>query len=137
MRARVAASVERRGPLLEGVGHAAEGSIEHCARKRFEQSRLEGEIDREMDIGPTLRRWIELPFILEIFEWALDIVDANMTGAFLGHAAGEPLLEGIEADNEVRDQFMLIVRPNTNCADPGQKTQGCRRNAKQGRLAVD
>ena len=81
LRARAADAVKLLGALFERAGHAPQSAVEHLPGKRFENPRLEGEIDREIDVGPALRRGVEPPLILQIFERPFDIVDADMVRA--------------------------------------------------------
>src|SRR4030095_4504017 len=101
LRARFADAVKRGGALLEGVGHAPQGAVEHRTGKGLEQSRFEAEIDRKTDVGTAVPCPVEPPFIVKIFERAFDIVDADPLRPLFHDAAGEALLEGVEADAEI------------------------------------
>jgi hypothetical protein len=48
-----------------------------------------------------------MPLIVQKFEWAFDVVDADPARPILHHAACEALLESVEADDEVRDRLLL------------------------------
>jgi hypothetical protein len=74
-----------------------------------------------MDVGDAVGRALETPLVVEIFEWALDIIDANAAGPLLHHPAREPLLEGVEADDEVGDRLFLARRANPHRDHPRQE----------------
>src|SRR3954453_5126688 len=74
-----------------------------------------------MDVRSTVGRRIELPLIVEIFEWAFDIIHADASGTLLHDPAGESLLERIEADDEVGDRLRLARRADPHRDDPGQE----------------
>ena len=81
LRARPADAVKRGGALLEGAGHPPQRTVEHLPRQRFENPRLEGEIDREMDVRSRRPARVRTPLIVQIFERALDIIDADAARA--------------------------------------------------------
>ena len=99
MRARPADAVERRGPLLERVRHAPQRAVEHRSGKRLEQPRPEREIDREAKVRAAIRRAIEFPLVVQIFERPLDIVDADPVG---------PLLFTRDSTSRVLDQARML-----------------------------
>ena len=63
----------------------------------------------------------EAPFIVQIFERALDVIDLDSVGRVLGHLAGEALLECIEANDEVGNHLRLARRADPNRNHPGEK----------------
>ena len=121
LRTRAVDAVERCGALFERCRHAPQRTIEHRARKRFEKPRLEGEIDGKMDVRAAVGRAVEYPLIVEVFERALDIVDTNAVGAVLHDSAGETLLEGIEAHDEVGDRLLRARGTHAHGDNPGQE----------------
>src|SRR4029079_2127636 len=106
LRARATDAVKRGRALLEGRRHPPQRPVEHRSGKTFKEPRLEGEIDRKTDVGATVAGSFELPLVVQIFERSLDIIDADLVRPLLHDAAGEPFLERVEADHEVRDRLM-------------------------------
>jgi hypothetical protein len=96
LRARAADAVKRRRALLERTDHSPQRPVEHLPGKRFEQPRPEGEIDRKCtSCRPSALA--RTPFVVKIFERALDIIDGDRVRPLdLEHPAGEALLERVE-----------------------------------------
>src|SRR5205085_10389765 len=110
LRARAVDAVKRGCALLERSGHPPQRTVEHRSGESLEQPRLEGEVDGEVHVGPAIRRAVELPFIVQIFERTFDIIDADLRRPLLHDPAGETLLERVEADDEVGDRLLLARR---------------------------
>src|SRR5690348_6352047 len=58
---------------------------------------------------------------MEIFQRPFDIVDADARRAVFHDPAREPLLEGVEPDDEVRNSLFLARRSYTDGDYPGQE----------------
>ena len=74
-----------------------------------------------MDVGAAVRRALEAPFVVEIFERAFDVIDADLRRPLLHHPAGEALLERVEADDQVGDRFGLARRADPDRDHPRQE----------------
>jgi len=115
------------GPVkLDGAGferadHLAERAVEHLPRQHFEDARLEGEIDREIDEGAALPVRPEAPVVGQVLERTFEIVDMDAARPLLVDLRGETLRDALEADHEVRDHLMLAVRAHAHRRDPGQE----------------
>lgn len=88
---------------------------------RTPQPRPEREIDREMHVRAAVGGALEAPFVVQILERPFDIIDADQAGPLLLHAAGEPFLEGAEADDEIGDSFRLARGADPDGDHPGQE----------------
>src|SRR5881396_157186 len=74
-----------------------------------------------MDISASSRCALKGPFVVQIFERPFDIVDQDSRRPLFLYAAGEALLERIEADDQVGDRLSLTRRAHPHCDDPRQE----------------
>src|SRR3546814_16823046 len=79
------------------------------------------EVDVEVDEA-TLRVVLEDPVVLEVLEGPFGVGDVDAAAGRIGfHAAGEALAEHLEADDEVRDDEVLLPREHPRALAPGQE----------------
>ena len=129
-------AVKRRGALLEravirlsarsNIGPASVSNSRDLKAKSTEKSTF----------GAAVGRAVELPLVVQIFERPFDIVDADPRRPLLHDAAGEALLEGVEADDEVGDRLRLARRADPHRDHPGQEFVVALRRPRRGRTVA-
>src|SRR6185503_7889525 len=95
------------GAVLERADHPPQRPVEHLPGDRLEDPAAKGEVHAEIEESAVLPVGPEFPRLVEIFEWALDIVDFDLVRPALVHLRGEGLLECAEADDEIGDRLDL------------------------------
>jgi len=113
--------VKLRGARLEGADHLAQRLVEHLAGQHFEDAGLEGEIDREIDEGAALPVRPEAPVVGQMLERPFEIVDMDAARPRLVDLRGEALGDALEADHEVRDHLVRVIRSHPHRDHPGQE----------------